>query len=234
MRARAARHGRTLKFGIRLHVIVRETEDEAWRAAAELISHLDDNGGRRGADGRSRRWTRSASAAWPRCTRAGSTRRDVREGLEIAPNLWAGVGLVRGGAGTALVGDPRAGGGAHRGVRRRSAWTTSSSRATRTWRRPTASPNWCSRCCRSSLQRELPGAVADRAVRRDRGQHLRAAAQARAGMTAVEPSPPSRRASASPLAASPCRRRSRAAGSSLSQRRLALDPRPAARRCAGG
>ncbi|TGV76209.1 LLM class flavin-dependent oxidoreductase, partial [Mesorhizobium sp. M2D.F.Ca.ET.145.01.1.1] len=29
-----------------------------------------------------------------------------RDKLEIAPNLWAGVGLVRGGAGTALVGDP--------------------------------------------------------------------------------------------------------------------------------
>ena len=43
IRARAARHGRTLEFGIRLHVIVRETEDEAWRAADELISHLDDD-----------------------------------------------------------------------------------------------------------------------------------------------------------------------------------------------
>ncbi len=32
---------------------------------------------------------------------------NVRDGLEVSPNLWAGVGLVRGGAGTALVGNPR-------------------------------------------------------------------------------------------------------------------------------
>ncbi len=32
---------------------------------------------------------------------------NIREGLEVAPNLWAGVGLVRGGAGTALVGNPQ-------------------------------------------------------------------------------------------------------------------------------
>ena len=55
--------------------------------------------------------------------------------LEIAPNLWAGVGLVRGGAGTALVGDPKTGGRAHRGIRGARASTTSSSRATRTSRR---------------------------------------------------------------------------------------------------
>src|SRR6476620_8172029 len=42
VRARAAARGRTLKFGIRLHVIVRETNEEAWRAADKLISHLDD------------------------------------------------------------------------------------------------------------------------------------------------------------------------------------------------
>jgi alkanesulfonate monooxygenase len=42
VRARAARHGRELRFGIRLHVIVRETEDEAWRAAADLVSQLDE------------------------------------------------------------------------------------------------------------------------------------------------------------------------------------------------
>ena len=79
-----------------------------------------------------------------------------RDKLEISPNLWAGVGLVRGGAGTALVGDPRDGGGAHRGIRRRSASTPSSCRATRTWKRPTASPSWCSRCCRSRTCTNVP------------------------------------------------------------------------------
>ena len=43
MRERAARHGRALRFGIRLHVIVRETAKEAWHAADDLIEHLDDS-----------------------------------------------------------------------------------------------------------------------------------------------------------------------------------------------
>ncbi|WP_143503436.1 LLM class flavin-dependent oxidoreductase, partial [Pseudomonas aeruginosa] len=42
VRQRAARHGRTVKFGIRLHVIVRETVEEAWRAADRLIEHISD------------------------------------------------------------------------------------------------------------------------------------------------------------------------------------------------
>lgn len=103
--ARAARHGRKLRFGIRLHVIVRETEDEAWRAAAELVSHLDED------------VVAAAQAKFAQMDSVGQRRMaelhkgrfnkaNIREGLEIAPNLWAGVGLVRGGAGTALVGDP--------------------------------------------------------------------------------------------------------------------------------
>ncbi|WP_254890630.1 LLM class flavin-dependent oxidoreductase, partial [Cronobacter sakazakii] len=42
VRAKAAAHGRTVRFGIRLHVIVRETTEEAWQAADRLIAHLDD------------------------------------------------------------------------------------------------------------------------------------------------------------------------------------------------
>lgn len=42
VREKAARHGRQVRFGIRLHVIVRETNEEAWQAADSLISHLDD------------------------------------------------------------------------------------------------------------------------------------------------------------------------------------------------
>jgi len=103
VRARAAKHGRTVKFGIRLHVIVRETETEAWAAAESLISKLDDDTVIR------------AQAAFARMDSAGQRRmaalhgsgtRRARADLEISPNLWAGVGLVRGGAGTALVGDP--------------------------------------------------------------------------------------------------------------------------------
>jgi len=106
IRERAARHGRELEFGIRLHVIVRETEDEAWRAAAELVSHLDEGtvaaAQKKFAQMDSVGQRRMAALHQGRFNRA-----DVREGLEVAPNLWAGVGLVRGGAGTALVGNPQ-------------------------------------------------------------------------------------------------------------------------------
>ena len=104
VRARAARHGRTLKFGIRLHVIVRETDEAAWAAAEELISHVTDE------------TVVQAQAAFARMDSEGQRRmaalhaggaRRSRADLEISPNLWAGVGLVRGGAGTALVGDPQ-------------------------------------------------------------------------------------------------------------------------------
>ena len=99
IRSRAAKHGRTLKFGIRLHVIVRETNEAAWRAAEELISHLDDD------------IIASAQKAFARMDSVGQQRMAAlhggrRDKLEVSPNLWAGVGLVRGGAGTALVGDP--------------------------------------------------------------------------------------------------------------------------------
>lgn len=104
IRERAARKGRTVKFGIRLHVIVRETEDAAWKAAEELISRVDDATVIR------------AQAAFARMDSEGQRRmaalhaggaRRTRAELEISPNLWAGVGLVRGGAGTALVGDAK-------------------------------------------------------------------------------------------------------------------------------
>lgn len=95
----AAAQGRTLRFGIRLHVIVRETEAAAWDAANDLIKHLDDG------------TIASAQAALGRAESEGQRRMmqlhdGKRENLEVSPNLWAGVGLVRGGAGTALVGDP--------------------------------------------------------------------------------------------------------------------------------
>ncbi|MEY2615906.1 MAG: alkanesulfonate monooxygenase, partial [Verrucomicrobiota bacterium] len=102
VRKAAASHGRELRFGIRLHVIVRETEDEAWKAADRLISYLTDE------------TVEKAQATLARQDSAGQRRMldlqkgghgwRARESLEISPNLWAGVGLVRGGAGTALVG----------------------------------------------------------------------------------------------------------------------------------
>ncbi|ABR89848.1 alkanesulfonate monooxygenase [Janthinobacterium sp. Marseille] len=98
MRARAAKHGRILKFGIRLHVIVRETNEEAWKAADELIKYVDDD------------LIARAQASFNKMDSEGQRRMAALHGgkkdkLEVSPNLWAGVGLVRGGAGTALVGD---------------------------------------------------------------------------------------------------------------------------------
>jgi alkanesulfonate monooxygenase len=104
VKERAARKGRSVKFGIRLHVIVRETEDAAWKAAEELISRVDDATVIRAQEA----FQRMDSEGQRRMAalHARGTRRS-RADLEIAPNLWAGVGLVRGGAGTALVGDAK-------------------------------------------------------------------------------------------------------------------------------
>jgi alkanesulfonate monooxygenase len=95
----AARQGRQLSFGIRLHIIVRETNAAAWTAADDLIRHVDDA------------TIAKAQSIFARMDSVGQRRMSAlhggrRDQLEIAPNLWAGVGLVRGGAGTALVGDP--------------------------------------------------------------------------------------------------------------------------------
>ena len=104
VRQRAARHGRTVRFGIRLHVIVRESEQEAWDAADRLISQIPDA------------TIEAAQAAFAKMDSVGQKRMAAlhanrkgrsRADLEISPNLWAGVGLVRGGAGTALVGSPQ-------------------------------------------------------------------------------------------------------------------------------
>jgi len=106
IRQRAAKYGRTLEFGIRLHVIVRETEDEAWRAAGELVSHLDENV----VAAAQKKFAEMDSVGQRRMAELNKgkfNKANIREGLEVSPNLWAGVGLVRGGAGTALVGNPQ-------------------------------------------------------------------------------------------------------------------------------
>jgi len=99
VRAVAEQRGRKVSFGIRLHVIVRETNAEAWAAADDLIKHVTDE------------TIASAQKIFARMDSVGQQRMSQlhnghRDKLEISPNLWAGVGLVRGGAGTALVGDP--------------------------------------------------------------------------------------------------------------------------------
>lgn len=100
VRAAAAKHGRTVTFGIRLHFIVRETDEEAWAAADRLISHLSDE---TIATAQAALRDQSDSVGQARMLALHNGRRDK---LEVSPNLWAGVGLVRSGAGTALVGSP--------------------------------------------------------------------------------------------------------------------------------
>ncbi len=99
MKSKAARHGRNLHFGLRIHVIVRETEEEARSAARELVSRLDDHIGmgirERAQDAKSKgvqRQTELREAA-------------DKEGY-IEDHLWAGIGRARSGCGVAIVGDP--------------------------------------------------------------------------------------------------------------------------------
>ncbi|MBZ9990768.1 FMNH2-dependent alkanesulfonate monooxygenase [Mesorhizobium sp. BH1-1-5] len=96
----AAAQGRTIRFGLRIHLIVRETEDEAWAAADRLISHVTDD---LIAEAQNGFVNISESVGQKRMSALHQGRRDK---LVIGPNLWAGPGLVRGGAGTALVGNP--------------------------------------------------------------------------------------------------------------------------------
>lgn len=97
--AAAKKYGRKLNFGVRLHVIVRETAKEAWDAAAVLISHVDDAT-------IAKAQTKFATMDSVGQRRMAALHGGQRDKLEVYPHLWAGVGLVRGGAGTALVGDP--------------------------------------------------------------------------------------------------------------------------------
>lgn len=104
LRKRAAEHGRTdLRFGVRLYVVVRETEQKAWDAVADLYEHMDEESIARTQAGRAG----SDSVGQRRMTdlHGGHRPADPRE-LEIHPNLWSGLGLVRNGPGTAIVGDP--------------------------------------------------------------------------------------------------------------------------------
>jgi alkanesulfonate monooxygenase len=97
VRALAVAEGRIVRFGIRLHVITRDTSEAAWAEAARLLSAIDPE------------TIKSVQAGLARSEGEGQRRmlalhNGSTANLEIEPNLWAGFGLVRGGAGTALVG----------------------------------------------------------------------------------------------------------------------------------
>jgi alkanesulfonate monooxygenase len=99
VRRKADAAGRALRFGIRLHVITRDTEREAWQEAQRLLDSIPP-GAVDDARGKLSALDSVGQARMLALTRGRSTLRE----LEVYPNLWAGVGLVRGGAGTALVG----------------------------------------------------------------------------------------------------------------------------------
>jgi alkanesulfonate monooxygenase len=98
-RKAAATFGRSLRFGLRVHIIVRETAKKAWEAAEDLLRYVSDES----IEAAQKTFARFDSEGQKRMAQLHGGQRDR---LEISPNLWAGVGLVRGGAGTALVGDP--------------------------------------------------------------------------------------------------------------------------------
>ncbi len=99
MRGRAAEHGRELVYGLRAHVIVRETEAEAKAAARRLVSKLDDEEG-----------AAIRAKSLDSVSKGVSRQSELREGSDdegyVEENLWTGVGRARSGAGAALVGDP--------------------------------------------------------------------------------------------------------------------------------
>jgi alkanesulfonate monooxygenase len=97
VRAQADKVGRSVRFGIRLHSITRDRSSDAWAEAERLLSQLSPE------------WIAEAQKGLMTSDSEGQRRMRALHGgsvanLEVAPNLWAGVGLVRGGAGTALVG----------------------------------------------------------------------------------------------------------------------------------
>ena len=99
MRARADRFDRTLKFGYRVHVIVRETESEARAAADQLISRLDDK------EGEAIR-ARSLDSQSVGVRAQGMLREGADTEGYAEDNLWTGIGRARSGCGAAIVGDP--------------------------------------------------------------------------------------------------------------------------------
>ncbi|AXI76967.1 LLM class flavin-dependent oxidoreductase [Peterkaempfera bronchialis] len=105
IRKLAAAAGRTVRFGIRFHVVTRDTSQEAWAAAERLIAGIDPDH----IDRVQRVLAASQSTGQAAMNQLHTAYRTTRRtaDLEIYPNVWAGVGLLRGGAGTALVGSHR-------------------------------------------------------------------------------------------------------------------------------
>jgi alkanesulfonate monooxygenase len=103
VRALAAEHDRTLRFGMRLYVIVRDSDEEAWAEAGRLLRTMDPDA--IAGIQASFKGTDSIVQQRQLALHGGRVPDDPRE-LEISPGLWSGFGLVRPGASTAIVGSP--------------------------------------------------------------------------------------------------------------------------------
>jgi len=99
MRARSAAYGRSLRFGYRVHVVVRPTEDEARDAARSLLGALDE------AEGEAIR-SRALDVGSAGVARQAALRGDADADGYVEPHLWTGIGRARSGCGAAIVGDP--------------------------------------------------------------------------------------------------------------------------------
>lgn len=99
MTARAAAHGRTLRFGYRAHVIVRDTEAEARTYADRLLSKLD---AQQGAEIRAKSLDSNSAGV----AAQAALRETAADDGYAEENLWTGVGRARSGCGAAIVGDP--------------------------------------------------------------------------------------------------------------------------------
>lgn len=97
MRDLAAEQGRSLRFGIRLHTITRDRSRDAWAETERFLEQLDP-----ATVAQAQRALGTSQSVGQQ--RMLSLHGGSRDGLEVSPNLWAGYGLVRGGAGTTLVG----------------------------------------------------------------------------------------------------------------------------------
>lgn len=103
VKAKAAQYGRELKFGIRLYVIVRRTDAEAWEAAQKLYDEMDEASV--AANQSHLKGTDSVGQQRMSAMHGGKRVDNLRD-LEVAPNIWSGIGLVRPGPGSAIVGSP--------------------------------------------------------------------------------------------------------------------------------
>jgi alkanesulfonate monooxygenase len=102
IRGLAREQGRSLRFGLRVHTISRDTSEAAWQHAQWLLEGLDPE--RVKSAQAAIRASESTGQARMVALRGDRTSFDSARELEVSPGLWSGVGLVRGGAGTALVG----------------------------------------------------------------------------------------------------------------------------------